>query len=110
MTISMIKEITANAVENAEKILKKYGVDGDETDTVVQAVGYALLDTEFEDLEKDNSITVKVDLDDENLLRTLAVLTDNQISDVDANKCLREIGLALLGVDFTLEYLSYISN
>lgn len=44
------KKITKSAVEKTLKVLTDNGIDKDEAGTVLQAIGYTLLDEELEDL------------------------------------------------------------
>lgn len=41
------KTITKNDIESAERVLADNGIEIDEVSTVLQAIGYVLLDTEL---------------------------------------------------------------
>jgi len=45
--IQVTKTITKNDIKNAEKVLADNGIEIDEVSTVLQAIGYVLLDTEL---------------------------------------------------------------
>lgn len=40
-------EVTADTIRKAEQVLIDNGIDEDEAETVLQAIGYVLLDTEL---------------------------------------------------------------
>lgn len=45
--IQITKTITKGDIERAEKVLSDNGIETDEVATVLQAIGYVLLDTEL---------------------------------------------------------------
>ena len=45
--IQITKTITKRDIERAEKVLSDNGIETDEVATVLQAIGYVLLDTEL---------------------------------------------------------------
>ena len=43
----VVAQVTNEKIKSAEQVLIDNGIDKDEADTVLQAIGYALLDTEL---------------------------------------------------------------
>lgn len=57
-TIDFHSNISKEDVINAEQVLIDNGIKADEASTVLQAIGYALLDLEIYDEESDEHSTV----------------------------------------------------
>lgn len=47
VVVRVSREITQSNISDAERVLADNGIDKDEVDTVLQAIGYTLLDTEL---------------------------------------------------------------
>ena len=43
----VVAQVTNETIKNAEQVLIDNGIDNDEADAVLQAIGYTLLDTEL---------------------------------------------------------------
>lgn len=94
------KTVSAKSIKEAEKFLMKYDFDEDDAYTVLQAIGYTLLDWELYPEDEDIvDVDISTTINDISISKSKEVLIDNGIDKDNVLSVLQSLGQILLGID-----------
>ena len=96
--MNIVVNIDETKLKKAAQCLIDNGIEPDEAETVLQAIGYILLDKEFYPADKEGEacVNVAISINEAKLKKAEQCLIDNGIEPDEAETVLQAIGYVLL--------------